>query len=364
VNAPQQLAAAGQSLWLDNIAKRLITTGALAGYISGLAVTGVTSNPTILERAISGGTDYDEAMRHHVSAGTSGAERLAFALALDDLIAAADLLRPVFDASGGTDGFVSIEVSPSLADDAAGTVAAGTSLFAEADRPNVLIKVPGTQAGAVATEELIAAGIPVNVTLLFSPEQYRAAADAYMRGLERRVAAGKPARVGSVASVFVSRWDSAADPDLPDALRGRLGIAVVQATYAVATEALASEQWKRLAAAGAVQQRLLFASTSTKNPDLPDTYYLGRLAAPGTIDTIPEPTLLAFAEHGQVCDLLRPDPVAAAEVLDEVTAAGIDIAALAVKLQADGAEAFRSSWATLLRCIGDKASALGMKVGA
>lgn len=363
MNAPRQLAAAGQSLWLDNITKRLITTGTLARYISDLAITGVTSNPTILEKAISGGSDYDDAIRHHLSTGKADAEELGFALALDDLRAAADLLRPVFDASGGTDGFVSIEVSPSLADDTEGTLAAGTALFATAARPNVLVKVPGTAAGVAAVEELIALGIPVNVTLLFSTEQYLAAADAYLRGIERRVAAGQPARIGSVASVFVSRWDSAADPDLPAPLRGKLGIAVVQATYAAATDVLASARWTRLAAAGAAPQRLLFASTSTKNPDLPDTYYLGRLAAPGTIDTIPEPTLLAFAEHGQVCDLLQPDAVAAAAVLAELKVAGIDVVALADTLQADGAASFRASWDALLHCITAKSAALESKVG-
>lgn len=363
MNAPQQLAAAGQSLWLDNIAKSLITTGTLARYIRDLAITGVTSNPTILEKAISGGSDYDDAIRGHVEAGTTDAEKLAFSLALDDLVAGADLLRPTFDATGGTDGFVSIEVSPSLADDPDGTTATGRTLFAAAARPNVLIKVPGTAAGLVAIEELIAAGIPVNVTLLFSPDHYRAAADAYLRGIERRVAAGEPAHVASVASVFVSRWDAAADPALAPLLQGKLGIAVVQACYAAATELLASDRWQRLAAAGAKPQRLLVASTGTKNPDLPDTYYLGRLAAPGTIDTIPEPTLLAFAAHGEVCDLLQPDPAAAAAILDAVSAAGVDLTALAATLQSDGADAFRTSWAALLRCIDHKQATLEAVAG-
>ncbi|MGE3836165.1 MAG: transaldolase [Acidimicrobiia bacterium] len=362
MNAAQQLAAAGQSLWLDNIAKSLITTGTLARYIRDLAVTGVTSNPTILEKAISGGSDYDDAIRGHVEAGTTDAEQLAFALALEDLVAGADLLRPVFDATGGTDGFVSVEVSPSLADDAAATVTTGTALFAAAGRPNVLVKVPGTTAGMVAIEELIAAGIPVNVTLLFSPDHYRAAADAYIRGIERRVAAGQPAHVASVASVFVSRWDAAADPALPPELQGKLGIAVVQACYAAATELLASDRWQRLADAGVRPQRLLVASTGTKNPALADTYYLGRLAAPGTIDTIPEPTLLAFAAHGEVCDLLTPDAATAAAVLDAVAAAGVDVVALAAKLQDDGADAFRASWAALLGCIDKKSAALGLTV--
>lgn len=363
VNAPQQLAAAGQSLWLDNIAKRLISTGTLARYISDLAVTGVTSNPSILEKAISGSSDYDDAICHHTETGKTDAEELAFALALDDIVGAADLLRPVFDATGGTDGYVSIEVSPSLADDSGATIAAGTALHTLAARPNVLIKVPGTTAGIVAVEELIARGIPVNVTLLFSPDQYRAAAGAYLRGIERRVAAGKPAAVGSVASVFVSRWDSAADPALPEPLRDQLGIAVVQACYAAAMELLATDRWQQLVSAGALPQRLLVASTSTKSRELPDTYYVGRLAAPGTIDTIPEATLLAFAAHGQVCDLLQPDAAAARAVFDAVTTAGLDVSALAAKLQADGADAFRSSWAALLRCIDEKRTALVATVG-
>jgi len=358
MSGPQQLRDAGQSIWLDNIRKGLLKSGELARYIRELFVTGLTSNPAILEKAISGSAEYDDAIREHLAAGVTSAEDLVFALALEDLVAAADLFRPVFDATGGVDGYVSVEVSPDLAHDAPGTVEAGKALFAEADRPNVLIKVPGTPEGLVAIEELIAEGIPVNVTLLFSTAHYLAAAEAFLRGIERRERGGRPPAVGSVASVFVSRWDTNADPRLPQDLHGHLALATVQKTYAAYESLLASARWQTLAAGGAIPQRLLFASTSTKDPSLPDTYYLGRLAAPGTIDTVPEPTLLAFADHGVVCDLLPPDPVTADEVLAKVEAAGVDVDALAADLQADGAKAFSQAWATLFGCIGDKIALL------
>lgn len=360
MNATTKLHGTGQRLWLDNITKALISSGTLARYINDLSVTGVTSNPTILEKAISGSGDYDEAIASAIGAGVESAEALVFAVALQDLVAAADLLRPIFDASGGTDGYVSVEVSPDLADDADGTVAAGRRLFAQADRPNVMIKVPGTPAGLAAVEELIALGIPVNVTLLFSAAHYEGAAGAYMRGLERRLAANQPLPVGSVASVFVSRWDAAADPRLPDDLHGKTALAVMQQIFASYQDLLGSDRWKALAAAGALPQKVLWASTGTKNPALPDTYYLGRLAAAGTVDTIPEATLLAFADHGAVCDLLEPDTTGADAVLSAVSAAGVDVEALARTLQTDGAEAFRGSWADLLACVDRKAGLLGL----
>lgn len=358
MNALQQLHDAGQSIWLDNIRKDLLTTGTLTRYIGDFAVTGVTSNPTILEKAISGSSDYDDAIRTHLDLGATRPEDLVFALALEDLVAAADLLRPIFDATRGADGYVSVEVPPDLAHDTDGTVAAGRALFAQADRPNVLIKVPGTSSGVAAVEELIAAGIPVNVTLLFSSAQYLEAAGAYLRGLERRLADELPLAVGSVASVFVSRWDAAADPGLPDDQRAKLGIAAVQKTYAAYCELLASDRWRRLAGGGALPQKVLWASTSTKDPSLPDTYYLGRLAAPATVNTVPEPTLVAFAEHGAVCDLLEPDEAAADEVFTAVIKAGIDIDGLAAKLQDQGAKAFSASWSALLACIATKVKAL------
>lgn len=356
MNAPRQLHDTGQRLWLDNITKQLISSGTLARYINDLFVTGVTSNPTILEKAISAGDDYDEAIASALAGGTTSPEELAFAVALPDLVAAADLLVPTYDASGGTDGYVSVEVSPDLADDAERTVLAGHALFAQADRPNVMIKVPGTAAGLVAIEELIAAGISVNVTLLFSADHYRAAAEAYMRGIERRSAANQPLPVGSVASVFVSRWDAAADPRLPADLHGQTALAVMQQIFAAYQDVLTSERWNVLAAAGALPQKVLWASTGTKNPDLPDTYYLGRLAAPGTVDTIPEATLLAFADHGAVCDLLQPDIARAGTVLAAARDAGVDVEVLAATLQNDGAAAFRVSWADLLQCIERKAN--------
>ena len=362
-NAPQQLRAAGQSLWLDNIRRGLLTSGTLAGYVADLAITGVTSNPTILQKAISDGSNYDDAIRSLLAAGTTEPEALVYALALDDLARAADLVRPVYDATGGVDGYVSVEVSPTLAHDAQGTIAAGRSLRAEADRPNFLIKVPGTTEGTTAIEELIAAGVPVNVTLLFSTAQYLAAAEAYIRGIERRAAAGQPLAVGSVASVFVSRWDTAADARLPQELHGKLGIACVQKTYAAYRRLFESDRWRALAAHGALPQRPLWASTSTKDPNLPDTYYLGRLAAPGTIDTVPEPTLLAFAEHGQVCDLLEPDEASADAVIAAVTAAGVDVDALAADLQAKGVTTFAASWAELLDGIATKSRTLSAPGG-
>lgn len=358
MNGLQQLHQAGQSVWLDNIRRDLLTSGTLSRYIADYAVTGVTSNPTILEKAISGSADYDDSVRAHLAAGHRDTEDLVFALALEDLVEAADLLRPTFDATRGADGYVSVEVPPDLAHDAGATVSAGRALFARAGRPNLLVKVPGTPPGLVAVEELVGSGVPVNVTLLFSTAHYLAAAEAYLRGIEGRRARGLPLPVGSVASLFVSRWDAAADPTLPAGLRSRLGLAVVQKTYAAYCDLLASARWRSLAAGGALPQKVLWASTSTKNPDLPDTYYLGRLAAPATIDTVPEPTLLAFGKHGAVCDLLEPDEAAAEETLARLADAGVDLDGLAAQLQAKGAAAFSASWSALLTCVNDKIRAL------
>ncbi len=361
MNAPRILHETGQRLWLDNITKALIDSGTLAQYINELSITGVTSNPTILEKAISGGSDYDEAIASALTSGQMRIEEIVFTVALHDLVAAADLLRATFDASGGTDGYVSVEVSPDLVDDAPGTIEAGRALFAQADRPNVLIKVPGTSAGLVAIEELIADGIPVNVTLLFSPSHYENAAKAYLRGIERRRVAGLPLAVGSVASVFVSRWDAAADPHLPTDLQGRTALAVMAQTLARYEEILSGAHWRTLAELGALPQKLLWASTGTKNPSLPDTYYLERLAARGTINTIPEPTLLAFADHGVVGDLLAPDVNAALALLEQVNAAGVNIEALGTRLQTDAASAFQASWADLLACLERKVDQLSKK---
>jgi transaldolase / glucose-6-phosphate isomerase len=356
-NPLHALHGAGQSIWLDQIRRALLETGTLARYISGLWVTGLTSNPTIFEHAIAGSGDYDDAIARRLEHRLS-TEELFFEIALEDIIAAADLFRPVYEASGGADGFVSLEVSPTLADDAEGTIAEAKRLHEQAARPNVLIKVPGTKAGVVAIEELIAAGIPINVTLLFSREHYLAAADAYLNGLERRIRQGASPNVASVASLFVSRWDAATASKLPDDLRNRLGIAIGQLTFKAYRDLLASDRWRRLAAAGAQPQRLLWASTSAKDPTLPDTYYVTALAAENTINTMPEATLLAFGRHGSLGALLSTDTADAETVIAGVEQAGIDIAALAEELQIKGRDSFANSFAKLLQGLEAKAAIL------
>jgi transaldolase len=350
MKATQRLHDLGQSLWLDNITRGLLTSGTLARYIGELSVTGLTSNPTIFEHAIGNGNFYDDAIREKSRAGESG-ESLFFELALEDLTRAADLLRPAYDASDGVDGYVSLEVSPLLADDTAATIAAAKQLHARAQRPNLFIKIPGTPAGIPAIEEAIFAGVPVNVTLLFSREHYLAAAEAYLRGIERRIAAGLHPRVASVASLFVSRWDVAVKDKVPDALRNRLGIAIAKRTYKSGRELLASARWQKLAAAGARPQRLLWASTGTKDPAAPDVLYIEALAAPDTINTMPEKTLLAFAEHGKINGTLAADGGDAETVIADFAKAGIDDAALAADLQRAGTASFAASWRDLLQRI-------------
>jgi transaldolase len=357
MKATQRLHEAGQSLWLDHITRGLLTGGGLARYIAELSVTGLTSNPTIFDHAIRNTADYDAAIRAGAAAGRTG-EDLFFDLALEDLTRAADLFRPVHEATNGVDGWVSLEVSPKLAYDAASTVAEAMALFARAARPNLFIKIPGTREGLAAIEETIFAGVPVNVTLLFSREQYLAAAYAYLRGIERRVAAGRNPLVPSVASLFVSRWDVAVAGKVPPALEGRLGIAMAKRTYKAYCELLASDRWLRLLNFGARAQRLLWASTGTKDPKASDVLYVSALAAPHTIDTMPEKTLLAFAEHGTVGPLLPHDGGDAEAVLDEFVRAGIDLDALAAQLQREGAAAFVASWDELLACLAEKSTAL------
>ncbi len=361
MKATQQLHELGQSLWLDNITRELLDSGALRRYISDLSVTGLTSNPTIFEHAVKNGDFYDDAIRTKAHAGKSG-EALFFELALEDLTRAADLFRPAHDASDGIDGWVSLEVSPLLADDTAGTIKAATQLHARAQRPNLFIKIPGTPAGIPAIEEAIFAGVPVNVTLLFSREHYVAAAEAYMRGIERRIAAGLDPRIASVASIFVSRWDVAVKDKAQAGFRNnRLGIAIAMRTYIAYRALLASSRWQKLAAAGARPQRLLWASTGTKDPAAPDTLYVEALAAPDTVNTIPEKTLLAFAEHGKVSDVLPVDTVNAEmveAVIAEFTREGIDDEALAARLQREGAESFTKSWHDLIDCIAAKSAEL------
>ncbi len=357
MNATQQLHDLGQSLWLDNITRGLLTSGTLSRYIKDLSVTGLTSNPTIFDHAIKNGDFYDAAIRSKALAGESG-EELFFQLALEDLVQAADLFRPIHDATGGVDGWVSLEVSPLLAHDTAGTIGAAARLHARAQRPNLFIKIPGTAAGIAAIEETIFAGVPVNVTLLFSREHYIAAAEAYMRGIERRIAAGLDPGVASVASIFISRWDAAVKDRVSAAFRNRLGIAIAMRTYKAYRDLLASTRWQKLAASGARQQRLLWASTGTKDPAASDTLYLEALAAPDTINTIPEKTLLAFSEHGKVDKLLPADEGYAEAVLAEFTREGVDDEALAAELQREGTAAFAQSWNDLMYRIDQKSGEL------
>ena len=357
MNATQQLHDLGQSLWLDNITRELLTSGTLSRYIREFAVTGLTSNPTIFDHAIKNAGIYDDAIRKKAAEGYSG-EALFFELALEDLIQAADLFHPIFDATGGVDGWVSLEVSPLLADDSAGTIMAAAQLHARAQRPNLFIKIPGTRAGIPAIEETIFAGVPVNVTLLFSREQYIAAAAAYMRGIERRIAAGLDPKVASVASIFVSRWDASVNDKVSDEFHNRLGIAIAMRTYKAYRDLLASKRWQNLAASGARPQRLLWASTGTKDPAASDTLYIEALAAPDTINTIPEKTLLAFAEHGKTKNVLPVDGSYAEAVLAEFTREGIDDEALAFDLQRAGTEAFAKSWSDLMYRIASKSEVL------
>lgn len=353
MNATQQLHDLGQSLWLDNITRGLLNSGTLSRYIHDFAVTGLTSNPTIFDHAIKDGDLYGDAIRQKAFAGKSG-EALFFELALEDLVRAADLFRSIHDATGGVDGWVSLEVSPLLADDTAATITAAAQLHARAQRPNLFIKIPGTIAGIPAIEESIFAGVPVNVTLLFSREQYIAAAEAYMRGIERRIAAGLDPKIHSVASLFVSRWDVAVNNRVPAPLRNRLGVAIAKRTYKAYRDLLAGKRWEKLATAGACPQRLLWASTGTKDPTAQDVLYVEALAAQDTINTMPEKTLLAFADHGWVKNVLRVHGDGTEAVLAEYARVGIDDDALATDLQREGREAFVKSWQDLMDQISAK----------
>jgi transaldolase len=357
MKATQRLREAGQSLWLDQITRALLTSGTLARYIKELSVSGLTSNPTIFDQAIGKSDDYDSAIREKAAAGKS-VEALFFELAFDDLRQAADLFRAAHEATNRVDGWVSLEVSPKLAYDTASTIAQAKQLWAQAERPNLFIKIPGTPEGIPAIEESIFAGVPINVTLLFSCEQYLAAAFAYVRGIERRLAAGLNPHVPSVASLFVSRWDGAVAGKVPKPLEGRLGIAVARRTYKAYRDLLASDRWLRLLNAGARSQRLLWGSTGTKDPKLSDLLYVTSLAAPHTINTMPEKTLHALADHGEIGAMLSHDGGDAEEVIDAFSRAGVDVNALASQLQRDGAAAFVKSWESLLDCIGKKRETL------
>jgi transaldolase len=357
MKATQLLHNLGQSLWLDNITRDLVDSGTLRRYIDELSVTGLTSNPTIFDHAIKNSSSYDAAIRKKLDEGKSG-EELFFELAVEDLTRAADLFRPVFDRTNGVDGWVSLEVSPLLAHDTASTLTAAKSLHARAGRPNLLIKIPGTKEGLPAIEESIFAGVPINVTLLFSREHYIAAAEAFLRGIERRIDAGLQPNIGSVASVFVSRWDAAVAGKVPAALNNRLGIAVAKRTYKAYRDLLGSPRWERIYNAGARPQRLLWASTGTKDPKAPDVLYIKSLAAPFTVNTMPEGTLKALADHGDLSEIMSADGGDCEAVLDEFAAAGIDIDDLAAKLQDDGAKSFVSSWNDLMEVIASKSATL------
>jgi transaldolase len=357
MKATQLLHNLGQSLWLDNITRDLLSSGTLRRYIDEFSVTGLTSNPTIFDHAIKNSSSYDAAIRKKLDEGKSG-EELFFELALEDLTRAADLFRPVFDRTNGVDGWVSLEVSPLLAHDTASTLVAAKSLHTRAGRPNLLIKIPGTKEGLPAIEESIFAGVPINVTLLFSREHYLAAAEAFLRGIERRIDAGLQADIGSVASVFVSRWDAAVADKVPDALKNKLGIAVAKRTYKAYRELLGSPRWERIYNAGGRPQRLLWASTGAKDPKASDVLYIKALAAPFTVNTMPEGTLNALADHGDLSEIMSADGGDCEAVLDQFAAAGIDIDQLGAKLQDDGAKSFVGSWNELMGVIASKSAKL------
>src|SRR5882672_3833389 len=357
MNAPQSLHDKGQSIWLDNITRDLLDDGTLKRYIDEWSVTGLTSNPTIFDHAIKNSVAYDATIAEKLRNGKSG-EGLFFELAMEDLTRAADLFQPIHEKTNGVDGWVSLEVSPLLAYDTASTIAAARDLFMRAARPNLLIKIPGTKEGLPAIEETIVSGIPVNVTLLFSREQYVAAAEAFLRGIERRIEAGLNPNVASVASVFISRWDTAVESKVPDKLRNQLGIAIAKRTYKAARTLLGSQRWARVYNLGARPQRLLWASTGTKDPKASDILYIKTLAAPFTVNTMPEGTLKALATHTELGELLPADGGNCEEVIAQFTKAGIDVDALAVRLQDEGAESFVKSWNDLMGVISSKNAAL------
>ena len=357
MKATQLLHNLGQSLWLDNITRDLLTSGTLQRYIDELSVTGLTSNPTIFDHAIKNSTAYDAAIRRKIKEGKSE-EELFFELALEDLTQAADLFRPIYDRTNGVDGWVSLEVSPLLVHDTAGTLAAAKNLHGRAGRPNLLIKIPGTKEGLPAIEDAIFAGVPVNVTLLFSREQYLAAAEAFLRGIERRIDAGRDPEVASVASLFVSRWDTAVAGKVPATLSNRLGIAIAKRTYKAVRNQLDLPRWLRIYNAGARPQRLLWASTGTKDPQASDVLYIKALAAPFTVNTMPEGTLKALADHGELNEIMSADGGDSEATLDQFAKAGIDVDGLAARLQDEGAKSFVNSWNDLMRVIAFKSEAL------
>jgi transaldolase len=357
MKATQLLHDLGQSLWLDNITRDLLDSGTLKRYIEELSVTGLTSNPTIFDHAIKNSASYDPAIREKLSQGKSG-EALFFELAIEDLTRAAQLFRAIHEQTKGVDGWVSLEVSPLLAYDTGSTLVAAKDLHARAAQPNLFIKIPGTQQGLPAIEEAIFAGVSINVTLLFSREHYVAAAGAYLRGIERRIAAGLAPNVGSVASVFISRWDVAVMNQVPAELRDQLGIAIAKRTYKAYREFLASPRCQAIVKAGFNPQRLLWASTGTKDPKASDVLYIKSLAAPNTVNTMPEGTLKALGDHGDIGGVLPADGGDCEQVLAQFAKAGVDVDALGAKLQDEGAKSFDDSWKELLGVIASKSAAL------
>src|SRR5271157_4157473 len=361
MKATQKLYDLGQSLWLDNITRNLLNSGLLRGYINEVSVTGLTSNPTIFDHAIKNSTDYDAAIRNKLKEGKSG-EGLFFELALEDLTRAADLFRSIYDRTCGVDGWVSLEVSPLLAHDTKTTLAEAEDLHTRAERPNLFIKIPGTKEGLPAIEEAIFAGVPVNVTLLFSREHYVAAAEAYLRGIERRIEAGLKTDVSSVASVFISRWDSAVMGKVPEELRDELGIAIAKRIYKAYRDLLGTPRWQSIVKAGYNPQRLLWASTGTKDPKASDVLYIKALAAPNTVNTMPEGTLKALADHGEIGAVMPADGGDCEGVLAEFAKAAVDVDALAAKLQDEGAQSFDNSWNDLMSVITSKSAVLTASV--
>jgi transaldolase len=356
VKPTQALHDQGQSLWLDNITRGLLDSGQLQRYIDDYDVTGLTSNPSIFDKAIESG-DYDNDIRAKSAQGRSG-EDLFFDLAIDDLRRAADLFLPVHERTDGVDGWVSLEVSPLLAYDTKATIAAAEELYVRAARRNLFIKIPGTPEGLPAITECIANGVPINVTLLFSADQYRAAAGAYLDGIERRVSQGLDPVVSSVASVFMSRWDVAVADQVPADLKDKLALAVGLDTYRAYRQVLDSERAQRVENSGARMQRLLWASTSTKDPAAPDTLYVHGLSAPFTVNTMPDKTLTAFYDHGEVGPPMPADGGDCDAVLARFADAGVDVAALAAKLQSDGAKSFVTAWNDLMSRVAAQSAAL------
>ena len=357
MKSTQQLHGLGQSLWLDNITRDLLDRGTLSRYIEDLSVTGLTSNPTIFDHAIKNSSAYDAPIREKLLKGLSG-ESLFFELALEDITRAADMFRPIHDRTNGMDGWVSLEVSPLLAHDTASTIAEAKDLYGRANKSNLFIKIPGTKEGLPAIEEAIFAGVPINVTLLFSREQYVAAAEAFLRGIERRIDAGLKAEVESVASVFISRWDVAVAGKLPDGLRDQLGIAIAKRTYKAYRDLICSPRWQRIYNSGARAQRLLWASTGTKDPKASDVLYVKALAAPFTVNTMPEGTLKALADHGDISEIMSADGGDCEAILGQFAKAGIDVDALAKQLQEEGAKSFVNSWNELMGVIASKSATL------